>query len=87
MERSTSRAMTIGWTGLILLLASWGVFWFPHSMLPRGWNPSLYALAIISGLGATASGIIAGRKESKWWFFLAAGGFLTDAILVVGLAV
>ena len=83
-----SRAMVFGWAGLASLLASWAVFWLPHSMLPRHWAQWLYLLAIIlSGPAAIILGIIAGRTASKWWYFVAVAGFLTVGILVAGLAV
>jgi hypothetical protein len=82
------KGKVIGTAGLMALLASWAVFWVPHSVLARRWDPWLFLLAIIlSAPGAVVPGIIAGRIASKWWYVVAGAGFLSAAVLLADLAV
>jgi hypothetical protein len=88
MQDRKKRGKIVGISGLTALLASWAVFWIPPSALPRRYDPSLFLLAIIlSGLGAAVLGVIAGRMASKWWYALAAAGFLSAGVLLADLAV
>jgi hypothetical protein len=88
MQDRKKRGEIVGIAGLTALLASWALFWIPRSALARHWDPWLFLSAIIlSAPGAAASGIIAGRTASGWWYILAGAGFLSAFVLLAGLAV
>ena len=89
---TADRGKIIGVAGLIVLLASWAVLFFPWRILPPSYpsiaDPSLLFLviSILSG-SAGVTGIVAGRMTSKWWYLLSGAGFLTTVVLLADLAV
>ena len=77
------RPRVIGIAGVVALLGSWTVLFFPWRILPPRYDPLLLLSIIILGGCAGIAGIVVGSKTLTWWYLLAAAGFLTAAILLV----
>ena len=82
------RGEFIGIAGLIVLLASWIAIWVAPVVMPPPWVPRIWLLAIMIALPfALVAGVIAARMASKWWYALAAAGFLSAVVLLADAAV
>ena len=82
-----NRGNKVGAVALILVIASWALLELSSSIMPPGWVPTVYLFTLIlSGPVTIVLGIIAGRKASRWWYFVAVAGALSAAILLAGVA-
>ena len=84
---NAKRQMVIGIAGVVALVGSWTVLFFPWRILPPRYDSLLLLSIIILAGSAGIAGIVMGSKTSTWWYVLAAAGFLTAGMLLAGLAV
>jgi hypothetical protein len=82
-----AKEKTLGIVGLIVLLASWMALWAsPHLLRPQ-WVPNVWMAVLIALPCAIVLGIVAGRRSSKWWYFLSGAGLLSLAVMLASVAV
>jgi len=84
----SNRGQIIGTAGLIALISSWAVIWVAPLVLSPRWVPRVWHMTIVVALPcAVVAGVVAASMTSKWWYVLAAAGFLSAAFLLAGAAV
>ena len=77
----------LGYSSWALVLVVWSSFWIPLRLWPPARDGDMYLVATIMAGLAGVTGVIAGWKGSKWWYFPAILGFVTCALLLAGVAV
>ena len=77
---------TLGYSSLALVSAVWIAFWLSSRFVPADWFPWIYLIANVAAAVAGILGIIAGRLNSKLWYYSAFLGFATAAFLLAGVA-
>jgi hypothetical protein len=88
MKTAFLKGSTIGITGLVALIVSWGAIWVGPFIVPPPWVPRVWLVTIVVVLPcAVVAGVFAARMTSKWWYVLAGAGFLSAAFLLANAAV
>ena len=75
----------LGYSSLALVIAVWIALWLSPRLWPE-WFPWVYLIADIAAAIGGVLGIVAGRMNSKVWYYSAFLGFATAAFLLAGVA-
>ena len=84
----TNRGRVVGSAGLFLVVLSWAGIGVGTRVPLSGFTNWAWTIAILGALPcAILAGILAGWKNSKLWYFVAAAAILTEVVLVADVMV